>query len=174
MHSRISATRTYDVILTAEKAVVVLGWVASIYIYWRLWLVVQILCDTDTCSERMECHEANFETLGRGNNGLCPLLRWFVSKYIQCKGTRLRLRLAEEPHPPTHTFSFTRKETRGKFSKWLATQSNFCSSCVNWLLNYQAINWLFLAVVVGGHLSSSVTQPLTQLPHHLKLRRPLC
>lgn len=33
MHSRISAARTYDVIITAEKAVVVFSRVASIYIY---------------------------------------------------------------------------------------------------------------------------------------------
>ena len=40
---------------------------------------------------------------------------------------------------------------------------------MNWLLNYQPINWLFLAVVVGGHLYSSVTQPLTQPPSNLKI-----
>ena len=28
---------------------------------------------------------------------------------------------------------------------------------INWILNYQPINWIFLAVVVGGHLYSSVT-----------------
>ena len=40
-------------------------------------------------------------------------------------------------------------QTRGKFSKCPAAKSNFWPSCVNWLLNYQPINWPFLAVVVG-------------------------
>ena len=41
-----------------------------------------------------------------------------------------------------------KKETRGKFSKRLAAQSNFWPRCANCLLNYQPINWLFMTVVV--------------------------
>ena len=62
---------------------------------------------------------------------------------------------------------------RGKFSKRPAAQCNFWPSCVKGLLNYQPINWLFLVAMVGGHLFSSVTQQLTQLPPNLKLRQRL-
>ena len=77
------------------------------------------------------------------------------------------------PAPPSATFTSDttlQLSTRGKFSKRPAEQfmAKLCE------LNYQPINLIFLAVVVGGHLSSSVTQPLTQLPPHLKLRWRLC